>query len=51
MEIDKFKKLRQQNYYELVKKSSEFELNIAKSENDLWKAILKSDAMVKADPS
>ena len=33
IEIDKFKKTRQQNYYDLVKKSSEFELTIAKGES------------------
>lgn len=51
IEIDKFKKVRQSSYYDLVRKSSELELTIAKAENDLWKSILKSDAMSKADPS
>lgn len=49
IEIDKFKKLRQQTYYDNLKHLAKFEHDYAKSQHELWQAILNSESVQRVE--
>jgi len=49
IEIDKFKKLRQNAYYHHLKQLAKFEHDYAKTQNELWQSILNSESVQRSE--